>query len=716
MAEVYLGRHVGPVGFEKTVAIKRLHPSLSQREDLVRMFLSEARVAARLSHPNIAQIFELGHTGGEYYIVMEFLHGRRLAEVQDETQRIGERVPHGLAAHIVAGVCRALHHAHTLRDELGNLFGLLHGDVNPDNVMIGFSGDVKLTDFGVAKATSLAAETQTGILKGKFGYMSPEQCRNEEADHRGDIFAAGILLFELTCGRRLFVRATDFETVRAVIKGIIPPPSAVVDDVPDELEEVIMTALARDPEMRYQNAQEMQLALEAAIRANSWRTGPLALSRYISAMFSDRITPSSGFPRVALANKDGRKATAPPSTSADPRTPDAPSRLPEADESLDALISRQGLRAAPATDQPATAPSLDQEWMDLDTADVPASPSDESSYQSNLETMPIQEDVPTVDAPVPPDLSMEEPPAALPAPSVTAPEIATSPAPGADLEMALPDLNMEEGPTIIQPPDFDDIEPAPAFPPIPDTPLPDGISESVPFQPYIESIGEPLDVPVEPPGAALHGGRARRSWLLWAMIVLLLVLATAGATVGFLIGTDPWSSKTSLTVSSTPTGATIYLDGKELYDKTPVVVRQIKPGRPHWLVVTKDGFRTTTRRFKIERAQHLRITVDLKPLRSGETALLHIKSKPTGATIYMDGNQRGVAPVVLPNVAAGVEHTLVAKKDGYRDFTLVIADLKPASRRQATIVLKRRTTKRSSRSRASGVSVPRGVSGSSIRK
>jgi tRNA A-37 threonylcarbamoyl transferase component Bud32 len=292
MAELLLARQAGPEGFEKLLVIKRLLQSLSDQDDIVRMFLNEARIAARLTHPNIVQIFDLGQTDNdEYFIAMEYVRGRDLRAIQKAADKQEHPIPHELSTYVLSCVCRGLHHAHTLRDSAtGSLLGLVHRDVSPHNVLLSFSGDVKLADFGIAKATALAAETQAGVLKGKFAYMSPEQIRGEELDARSDVFSAGILLHEIVCWQRLFRRESDFATIRAVESDPIPPPSALRDDVPDALERVIMRALERDRDRRYASAQEMQMDLEGVISDLGWRCGPVELANFLTGLFWRRIT------------------------------------------------------------------------------------------------------------------------------------------------------------------------------------------------------------------------------------------------------------------------------------------------------------------------------------------------------------------------------------------------------------------------------------------
>jgi serine/threonine protein kinase len=723
MAEIYLGRQVGPVGFEKTVAIKRLHPHLAKREKLVRMFLSEARVAARLSHPNIGQIYELGHDNDEYFIAMEYIHGRRLSDVHRETKEADSRVPFGLVAHIVACLCRALHHAHTLRDELGNLFGLVHGDVSPDSVLLAFNGDVKLTDFGVAKATSVAAETQTGILKGKFGYMSPEQCRNEEADHRSDIFAAGILLFELTCGQHLFVRDSDYATVQAVIKGVIPPPSAVVDDVPDELEEIIMAALARDRDQRYQTAQEMQLALEAAIRANGWRTGPLALSRYVTDMFADKMTPATDLPRISVTPAASMTPTDSSAQENEPKRPLRKTvrrrRAPGHSATPRAHVEKQGRPTASVAtiDRARVESELQQE----DALSLSVERSQALRARPTGSAVRFQEEVPTVDVPAG-SREMRAPsaefdrrlvdssssgPAHLEDADPHAPQAASAPfepaAPAAEERDALislaPDENME-GPTIIQPPDFDDLdlgatlrEPPPDY-----WDAPEEAADHEPEQPIeADFAGAANDLSAaeialsgEDSTLDTRSGTSTKSrrWLLWLTAVLLVLLVGVGATIGMLLSKQkPAHSSAQVTVRSSPPGATVYIDGKEFPKPTPLVLKDITPGQRHWLVITRDGYRTATRRFVVKRSEHHTIDIALEPGKTAGTATVRLESEPSGATVYLDGTKYGTTPISLDQLKVGTSHELVVRKTGFEQRQLAISGLEAGERRVEKVTL-----------------------------
>jgi serine/threonine protein kinase len=291
MAEVFLAKQTGMEGFEKLVVVKRILPQLCSDDSFVKMFLNEARVAARLNHPNVVQIFDLGKLGDQYFIAMEYVHGEDLRAVIREATDADKRPPLGLACRIIADTLASLHYAHTRVGADGKPLGLVHRDVSPQNVLVTYEGSVKLVDFGIAKATRAvnAAQTQAGLLKGKYAYMSPEQARGQPVDARADVFCAGILLWELATWQRLFKRPTEMSTLMAVAEEPIRAPRTVEPSIPPELDRLIMKALARNPDDRFASAQELRAALETLIRTSGWEADTLALSNYMRELFAGKL-------------------------------------------------------------------------------------------------------------------------------------------------------------------------------------------------------------------------------------------------------------------------------------------------------------------------------------------------------------------------------------------------------------------------------------------
>ncbi len=257
MAEVFVAESAGIEGFKKQVAIKRVLPQLSKKEQFIAMFLDEARLSAHLSHTNVVSVFDIGVGDGTYFIVMEYVDGADLKAVMDHHKKLGLPLPVECAVYTATRICQGLAYAHELRDREGKPLQIIHRDITPANVLITRYGEVKIVDFGLAKASSQLAESDAGIIKGKFGYLAPETVLEMGADQRVDVFAVGIILWEMLAGRRLFLGETDFQTVRLVRDAVIPPLSQINRAVPPDLEQLVNRALARDPDTRYQNARDL---------------------------------------------------------------------------------------------------------------------------------------------------------------------------------------------------------------------------------------------------------------------------------------------------------------------------------------------------------------------------------------------------------------------------------------------------------------------------
>ncbi len=287
MAEVFKARVHGDVGFERTIAIKRILPHLTANETFVSMFVDEAKIAVQLTHSNIAQIHDLGWHDGAYFIALEYVHGRDLRLIMQAEQARGGAVPLPIGCAIAMKVAEALDYAHRADGRDGRPLGVIHRDVSPQNVLVSFDGEVKVIDFGLAKAAGRTHQTQAGILKGKLAYLSPEQASSEPVDYRSDIYALGIVLWELLTGQRLFLRENDVDTVMAVRLSQVPPPRSLASDVPFELDAITMRALERAPAHRYQRAQELHDALEAYLYQRNEIVSRKRLAAYARELFPE---------------------------------------------------------------------------------------------------------------------------------------------------------------------------------------------------------------------------------------------------------------------------------------------------------------------------------------------------------------------------------------------------------------------------------------------
>ncbi len=257
MAEVFRAESEGLQGFKKQVAIKRVLPHLSEKKKFISMFLDEARLSAHLSHSNCVQVFDIGVGDNAYFIVMEFVDGANLKAIAESLRKNNKEFPVSCVAMIAHEICKGLAYAHELRDPQGNDLHIVHRDMSPPNVLITKYGEVKIVDFGLAKANSQLERSEPGIIKGKFSYLSPEAAMGQDVDSRTDIFAVGIILWELLAGRRLFLGETDFQTVKKVQQAVVPPISSINSKVPPDLERIVAKALARDPAVRYRTAREL---------------------------------------------------------------------------------------------------------------------------------------------------------------------------------------------------------------------------------------------------------------------------------------------------------------------------------------------------------------------------------------------------------------------------------------------------------------------------
>jgi serine/threonine protein kinase len=289
MAEVFRAKTTGVEGFERLVAVKRILPGIAEDEEFVTMFVDEAKIAVQLTHANIAQIFDLGRADGSFYIALEYIHGKDLRAIANRVRQRGEQLPVAFACYVIMKACEGLDYAHNKYDGAGRFLKLVHRDVSPQNILVSYEGEVKIVDFGIAKAAGKVGRTQAGILKGKFGYMSPEQIQGLEIDRRSDVFGVGICLYELLTSERLFAAETDFATLEKVKAGVITPPSSHNPAVPEELEQIVLRALAKDRDARFESALALHDALQAYMHTSGSLFGRKDLGLYMHRVFGDEI-------------------------------------------------------------------------------------------------------------------------------------------------------------------------------------------------------------------------------------------------------------------------------------------------------------------------------------------------------------------------------------------------------------------------------------------
>ena len=303
MAEIFLAhRRDAPMD---PLVIKRILPHLSKSGEFVSMFLDEARVASNLRHNNVVAVEDVGQIDGAYYIAMEYVHGEDIRRIYNRAYKLQRSLPLSHSIRVIADAALGLGYAHKLSDDLtGEALGLVHRDVSPQNILVTYEGDAKVVDFGIAKAANKVAQTRAGVLKGKYSYMSPEQALGDAIDHRTDIFALGIILYETTTGTRLFKRHNELATLQAIIKCEFVPPSDALPNYPPELEDVLLKALTKDPEDRYDDAEEFSAALYDFLYSSGLYVERDAIAEFMSDLFSDRLEEEKDSGQVALPGPD----------------------------------------------------------------------------------------------------------------------------------------------------------------------------------------------------------------------------------------------------------------------------------------------------------------------------------------------------------------------------------------------------------------------------
>lgn len=409
MAEVYLARQVGPAGYNKLVVIKRVRPHLANDSDFVGMFVNEARLAAMINHPNVVQIFDLGDEprpmsqggGQDWFLAMEYLDGRDMLQVGRACRSHNKAVPFDVTARIIADACAGLDHAHNLKGEGGKQLDLVHRDMSPENILITFEGQVKVVDFGIAKASDNLIKTQAGQIKGKLGYVAPEAILGKPVDARADVFAVGATLYLFLSGRPAFTGTNPMEIFERSLKPPTPPRE-VNPRVPEALDAICMKALAQDREKRYRSAGEVRIALEAYLQSTGRPLGGVQLSQFMRILFPadkdpvrqriDKMLAEAPLPAalpltasaVAKTQQTAAGAAPAPILVDDDKTNIVPPRG-EPSMSVPDPITLQSQRPPPASMRPppTQAPSFTPSSSKAKTADGPA----------HLRSMGVQKDV-----------------------------------------------------------------------------------------------------------------------------------------------------------------------------------------------------------------------------------------------------------------------------------------------------------------------------------
>ncbi len=542
MAEVFKAVTYGVEGFERRVALKRVLPDIAEDKEFTTMFIDEANIAVQLNHANISQIYELGNTDGSLFIAMEYVQGKDLRVVWDRARKRHEFLSIPMCCHIIKEVCEALEYAHNKHNENHQPLNLVHRDISPQNIILSYDGETKLIDFGIAKATGKEAKTQAGILKGKFGYMSPEQVRGRPIDRRSDLFSLAVVFYELLTLERCFQGESDFSTLEKVRNVDIRRPSTLNRDIPPELERILMKGLERNPEDRYQHASEFGEALQRFLYQTGNFYGRKELGSYIRQTFEKEFLAEQ---RKNAEFKEYAKL-----------------HIPEARRAHDA--EDDGTANAETQDFHVQNPELNWDDDELSTA--------------IWKRKQKEAEAPTAPPPQP-----------------------------------LPDANSHQ-----------------------DTP----------------NVLSQYEEPEEP--------NSHRGLILLSITIVTAMFCFAM----YLLFTNPLAS--GLRISVTPEQAIVYIDGQpQPKGENPLLIEQLEAGK-HLITAKAEGYLDYEANLELTYGEIRPHEIRLEP--KAMTASVHVNSDPEGATILIDGQERGSTPIDISDLALG-EHLLKLKKANYIEWS-----------------------------------------------
>lgn len=656
MAEVYIGSTKGIGGFEKQVAIKVIHPRYSEDRQFVQMLIQEAKLTVLLNHINIVQTFDLGREGENYFIVMEYVNGVDGFRLAKRAKKQGQLLPVDVCAYVMAEVCAGLDYAHRRRDEQGRPLNIVHRDVSPQNVLISFDGEVKVTDFGIAKAALSEEETEVGVIKGKYHYMSPEQAWGDPVDARGDVFSAGLVLYELLSGDLVYRSKNIVRLLDEVRRAEIKPPHHKRSDLPWGIVDIVMRACAKRPGDRYQSAGEMSQALREFLYSDFPQFRANRLVDLTEQLFGEDF--DSG--EMSKASSQSMPAMAGEEFAPDP------------DQSvlfgLNELANAQGkggLRARSEGTNSATSPSETVDFRGI----------------RGLRTNPVQENV---------DESFEEEKTVFEATpygervgaekvEVTEPSLSSS-RPHSVSGSKRPSLLARAASSLGELPSA----PKPAPPPA--DPFPDGFapraslpshagpqpdrsaprhsapeargSASVAQNAVAQSGPSPLAPVPDKTIPDVTGGSTKRRWG-----ALLFVGASLLAVLGFLVvRAVAGPSSIMMHVVSIPHGAEVWVNGTRIRGVTPLRSLQPVPeGGEIGMEIRLAGYEPWTKRVRVAN-ETSHVVASLRP----SPAVLHVLSKPSGARVWIDNEAVGETPVPVEGLRVGQTVLVRAAKKGYR--------------------------------------------------
>jgi len=718
MAEVFKAKSFGVEGFEKLLAIKRILPNIAEDEDFITMFIDEAKIAVQLNHANIAQIYDLGKIDDSYFIALEYVHGKDLRTIWDRHKKRGLLLPIPMSVYIVSRGCEGLDYAHRKKDAGGRDLNIVHRDISPQNVLISYEGEVKIIDFGIAKAANKASKTQAGILKGKFGYMSPEQVRGMPLDRRSDIFACGIILYELLTGERLFVGESDFSTLEKVRNVEILPPSTYNRKIPDTLEKIVLRALSKAPEDRFQSAYDMQEELQRFLILNKTNFARKDLANYMKRAFKadieralqrqaeyQQLTPDALEDEVSVPTSPGalgprgpqaKAPEAPPPPLDPPAPPLAPHRpatpvpapppwtaSPRPNEPDAPVPAAAGTPPAVFTpdddddDEIETVVFDPRQHQEADEEEIATSPGSVAAPGTRPAPGPAGAARPRA-TPLSKPPTLRATPPALPA--------ATPPArPRATPVGRRPALTPEEASDVTASVELPSPLPGPPRASRPAHRLRDDLPEEPPDE-------EPED---EPPATRLYqedaleeaerplpaAPRSRLKLIIFTLAVAAL-LVVGLATFKLLQQRGLLGGAVTLTIQVSPPDATVYLDGVEIGDFSPHVVKDVTPG-VHVLEAAKGNYQDYQEEIQLAPGEERTVDVSMTFV----AASLELEYEPADATLKVEGERvADASPYRSDSLVSGVKLKFLLERSGYQPKEVEWA-FEPKEKRKEKLVL-----------------------------
>lgn len=671
MAEVFLAKAVGAMGFQRLVAVKLIHANFTRDEEFVKMFIDEARIAMHLHHRNIVQVFDLDKVGDTYFIAMEFVHGVNLYDLYERIASKNRWIEPPMALYLVAEISKGLHFAHTRTGADGRPLGIIHRDISPQNVLLSFEGEVKITDFGIATAAERLHQTAAGIVKGKYAYMAPERLKEEKVDARVDVFSVGVLLYELLVGENPFAGPSAVETIENVLGKKVPAPSERGAPVSRRLDEICLKALAKNPKDRYASGQALadavtEYAMELTHARKDMAAGDSAVAQLLAELFPERAkrTPTAADPRSLNLPGVDEKRTAeamPPNgssglleTQESLQQADVEAALSEDSEDFDAptvlkmtpvkglpkLVQAgpSGVDTLPPTHDPIGDPSglFDANAGDpttptelpptYESADPTIEHAPVSGYEDDTEdpfaqTLPSNSNINTIEP---------DPPA--PAPVVSRP-MYTPPAPA----------QVPYTPPSVSPP--------PTYSPPP---------HSMSGGPLQES--EQLVVPLGSHDLGVPARRPSKINLIAGGLLAVAAIVVVAALWVVSPGETPMV-EVPLAITTAPPGALVTVNGRVHPDPTPVIVNVIA-NQTLTIELQLNGFEKITRQIKPAEGAALELNETLKAV-SGS---LTIRPSPPEATVIVNDKDRGTGTVNLQGLELGKAIAVVVELDAHETF------------------------------------------------